>query len=73
MGLNLPIQRLFLFYTNIMEQIKYTDEFIRKELMHYMGYDEQQAAQLVDFYKRNDKLDDLVSVTEEKRKACSRL
>lgn len=51
----------------------YTDEILHKELMHYMGYTEQQADRLVEFYRHNCELDTLMAVVEEKKNACSRL
>ena len=53
--------------------MKYTDEIIKLDLIHYMGYNEQQADRLVELYRRNDELDALTAVIEAKKEACSRL
>lgn len=51
----------------------YPKDILKFELIHHLDYAEQEAAQLIEFYCKNDKLDDLISVVEEKKKACSRL
>lgn len=48
-------------------EIKYTDEVIKLNLMHYMGHNEQQADRLVELYRRNDELDALTALIEAKR------
>jgi len=53
--------------------MKYTNETIKLQLMHHLGYTEQQADRLVALYKRNNELDDLVALVEEKERASSRL
>jgi len=53
--------------------MKYTDEILKTQLMHCMGYSASQAEQLIERYRCNCELDDLVAAVEEKEKACSRL
>lgn len=63
----------FLFYNLCMEQIKLTDEIIKSQLMHYMGYSATQAEMLIEMYRQNGELEDLVVIAEMKEEACSQL
>lgn len=51
----------------------YTEEILKKQLMHLFGYSDGQASSLVGTYKCNCELDDLETVVQEKEKAIQRL
>jgi len=53
--------------------MKYTDKTIKLELMHHLAYTEQQADRLIELYRRNGKLDDLMAAVEAKKEVSSRL
>jgi len=53
--------------------MKYTDKTIKLELMHHLAYTEQQADRLIELYRRNEKLDDLMAAVEAKKEVSSRL
>lgn len=63
----------FLFYNNCMKQINYTEEILKKQLMHLYGYSDGAASQIVGMYRCNCELDDLECAISEKDKAVQRL
>lgn len=56
-----------------MEQIKFTDEILKNQLMYHMGYSASESEIIVERYRRNCELDDLAAVVQEKERANSRL
>ena len=47
--------------------MKYTNEFIKQELMRLIGFSEKQADCVIDAYRANGKLDDLTAAIDAKR------
>lgn len=56
-----------------MKQITLTNEIIKSQLIHYMGYSATQADMLVEMYRRNGELEDLATLAKMKEEACSQL
>lgn len=50
-----------------------TDEVLKQELMHYMGYSEREAESLITTYSCMNELEDLTEVVEAKKRTIQRL
>lgn len=51
----------------------YTDEILKKELMHYFGYSKSESEMLITTYSCLNELDDLIAVVEAKKESIQRL